>query len=79
MAGALAAAAAPAKRLMITGAAKRADTQALLRAARARFLPGYWIVPAPAPEGQAASAYLCEDYTCRLPITAPEALVAALE
>ena len=79
MAGALAAAAAPAKRLMITGAAQRADTQALLRAARARFLPGYWIVPAPAPEGQAASAYLCEDYTCRMPITAPEVLAAALE
>jgi uncharacterized protein YyaL (SSP411 family) len=79
MAGMLAAVAAPARRLMITGGPGRDDTQALLRAARARFLPGYWIVPAPAAEAQPAAAYLCEDYACRLPITAPDALFAALE
>ncbi|HET9783924.1 MAG TPA: thioredoxin domain-containing protein [Terriglobales bacterium] len=79
MAGMLASVAAPARRLMITGGPQRGDTQALLRAARARFLPGYWMVPGPTEDKQPAAAYLCEDYTCRLPITAPAALSDALE
>ncbi|MGN6591611.1 MAG: thioredoxin domain-containing protein [Terriglobales bacterium] len=78
MAGMLAAVTAPGRRLMISGGPARSDTQALLRAARGRFLPGYWIVPAPAAEAQPAAAYLCDDYACRLPITAPDALSAAL-
>ncbi|MGH9484589.1 MAG: thioredoxin domain-containing protein, partial [Terriglobales bacterium] len=74
----LEAAAAPPRRLMIAGDAAADDTHALLAVARRHFLPGYWIVPAPAPPGGHAAAYLCEDYTCQLPVTTVAELENAL-
>ncbi|TAN24376.1 MAG: thioredoxin domain-containing protein [Acidobacteria bacterium] len=74
----LEAVAAPPRRLMIAGDPAASDTHALLAIARRRFLPGYWIMPAAAPASGRAAAYLCEDYTCQLPVTTPEALEQAL-
>ncbi|MGH9477090.1 MAG: thioredoxin domain-containing protein [Terriglobales bacterium] len=78
MAAHLEAAAAPPRRLMIAGDPKQAVTQALLRVARQRFLPGYWVMSAPPAAGGTAAAYLCQDYRCQLPLTSPEALAQAL-
>ncbi|MGH9466541.1 MAG: thioredoxin domain-containing protein [Terriglobales bacterium] len=74
----LEAAAAPPRRLLLRGSLSAPGTQALLQVARRRFLPGYWILLEAAPDNAPAAAYLCEDYTCRLPLTAPEALEKAL-
>jgi len=79
MAALLEAAAAPPRRLQISGQAEAPDTRALLRVARRRFLPGTWVMLVSAPTAGPAAAYLCEDYTCQLPITDPAALAAALD
>ncbi|HUX66929.1 MAG TPA: thioredoxin domain-containing protein [Terriglobales bacterium] len=71
-------AAAPPRRLQIRGGATAEDTRALLRVARRHFLPGTWVVLEPTSTAGPAAAYLCEDYTCQLPITEPAALAAAL-
>ena len=78
---------APSQEIAIVGAANDADAQALLAAVRAVYLP-HTVVAAKQPgeesilplllgrdlvDGRAA-AYVCENYTCRLPVTAPEAL-----
>lgn len=78
MASTLELAAAPPRRLLIAGERSAPATQALLRVARERFLPGYNVMVAP-PMASGAAAYLCEDYACRLPISDPAALAAALE
>ncbi len=65
----LEAAAAPPRRLLIAGERSSPQTQALLRAARSRFLPGYWLMLGPPAADAPAAAYVCEDFACRLPVT----------
>jgi uncharacterized protein YyaL (SSP411 family) len=62
-----------------------ADRGALVAEAHRRFLPGTVLLdsahaPSPMPEvdGRAA-AYVCEDFACRLPVTAAEDLARLLE
>jgi len=79
----------PARELAIIGDPAAADTRALLRCAHARFDPNLVIgvaTPAQAAAstspmfqgrvqlGGTATAYLCERYVCRRPVTDPDAL-----
>jgi len=77
MAAWLDAAATPPQQLAVTGAAAAADTQALLQVARQHYLPGYDVHFQEAA-GNPATAFLCHDYRCELPVTTPAELAAAL-
>jgi hypothetical protein len=72
-------AAAPPRRVMLAGAMETAGTAGLLRQLRHRFLPGYSVMRAPAEFSTAPAVFLCEDYTCQLPIYDSEELAAALD
>lgn len=81
------------KQLVIIGRREHAATRALLQVAYGRYLPNRVIAGAEAPPAQPASpllagrdlidgrptAYVCENYACQLPVTAPQALAAQLE
>jgi hypothetical protein len=82
---------APSQEIAIVGPAEDPATVALLSAARRYFLPG--TVLALQEPGQEAilplltgralvdgrpTAYVCENYSCQLPLTSAEALAAAL-
>ena len=82
---------APSQEIAIVGAAKDPATAALLSAARRYFLPGTVLAfqePGLEPllpllTGRALvdgrpTAYVCENYTCQLPLTSAEALAATL-
>ncbi len=78
MAAMLELAAAPERRLTIAGRVDDPATQALLRAARACFLPGYWVAPQPPPPDGRPQAFLCQDFACQSPIRDPRQMEAAL-
>jgi uncharacterized protein YyaL (SSP411 family) len=84
----------PVREVAIVGESGARDTAALLAACvAARYLPNVQLAVG-APDGDAvhrvpllegrtpidgmAAAYVCERFTCRLPVTTPEALVAQL-
>ncbi|QXC61671.1 thioredoxin domain-containing protein [Aquihabitans sp. G128] len=60
------------------------DAPALVLAVQTRYLPGSvlaWGEPYPSPlweQRQAGLGYVCEQFTCREPVSTPEALVAQL-
>jgi len=76
MAAELAIAAAPPRHVQITGEPEAADTQALLRVVRRRFLPGVAIQFQ--PSASPAAAALCDNRVCLPPVSAPEALSRSL-
>ena len=81
------------REIVVIGPRDGVATQALLRVAYGRYLPNRAIAGAETPpEGDASpllagrelvdgrpAAYVCERYTCRLPVTEPEALAAQLD
>ena len=81
------------KEVVIIGLRTDPATLALLRTAYGRYLPNRAIAgaealpsepPSPLLEGREAidgrpTAYVCEHYTCRLPVTEPDALAAQLD
>jgi hypothetical protein len=82
----------PARQVVIAGDTAAADTRALLAEIRRRFLPNRVLLlvadgarrlaPAIAgmrPVGGRAAAYVCENYTCQLPVTEVEGLAELLE
>jgi uncharacterized protein YyaL (SSP411 family) len=82
--------AAPRRQLAIVGDPSASDFQDLLRVARESSLPGL-VLAGGTGEGSAvpllqgrtrieghATAYLCEHFTCRLPVTTPDELRAQL-
>ena len=75
------------RQLVIAGDRRDASTRALMRVATRRFHPNLTLLYAdpklpirtpPAPPRPRAAAYLCEHYVCKLPISDPEELAAAL-
>ncbi len=64
--------------LTVAGRVEDPGTQALLRAARRCFMPGYWIVLRDPPPDGGAQAFVCEDFACQLPIRDPNELEKAL-
>lgn len=87
------AAAGAAQQIVIAGNPDAPDTAALLRVARSHFLPFSSLLLAQAksaadsrpdyiasmePIDGRAAAYICENFTCRLPLTEPEAFRQAL-
>ncbi|HXR96505.1 MAG TPA: thioredoxin domain-containing protein [Terriglobales bacterium] len=79
LASTLEVASAPPRRLMLAGKLDAPDTALLLAQLRLRFLPGYSVMRAPEELSTRAAVFLCEDYTCQLPIHDPEELAAALD
>jgi uncharacterized protein YyaL (SSP411 family) len=87
LAAALSRSLAPERQLVIAGDRRDAATRALMRVATQRFHPNLTLLfadarlpiqtPKPPPRPRAA-AYLCEHYVCKLPISDPAALAAAL-
>jgi uncharacterized protein YyaL (SSP411 family) len=85
----------PVKEVAIVGDPESEDTIALLRTARGRFRPNVIVAVAGPGDADAAeaipllrdrpqvdgkaTAYVCERFTCKLPVTDPEALVEQLE
>jgi hypothetical protein len=81
------------KEIVLVGPAADERALALRRAVWTRYLPNRVLAGAFAPPGEAASAlltgrelvdgrptaYVCERYACRLPVTEPDALIAQLE
>jgi uncharacterized protein len=83
---------APQRQLAIVGRPPSADFQALLRATRNSYEPRLAVAGGPSSEAGAvpllrgrslldgrATAYLCEHFACRLPVTSAEDLVVQLE
>ncbi len=83
---------APSQEIAIVGNAGDAATDALLRQVRRRYLPHATVAqkapdadnPLPVFEGRTMvdgkpTAYVCENYVCRLPVTTPEELNALLD
>ncbi len=83
---------APSQEVAIIGALAQAETQALLTAVRRHYLPNTVVALKepmaesilPLFEGRGlvdgkAAAYVCENYSCQLPVTAPGALAALLK
>lgn len=82
----------PSQEIAIVGNANDATTRALLAEVRRRYLPTTVLASQPPGaesmlpllanrglvNGQPA-AYVCENYACKLPVTAPEALAALLD
>jgi hypothetical protein len=85
----------PRRELAIVGAPDSDDTDALVRVAAGRFRPNLVVAAAAPGDdesrraipllrgrtaaGGAATAYLCEGFTCRLPVTDPGALAEQLD
>jgi uncharacterized protein YyaL (SSP411 family) len=81
----------PRREVAIIGDPERPETRALLETLHARFLPHVSLAAAksgqaylPVLEGRAEvggqpAAYVCENLACKLPVTTPEALEAALD
>ncbi|MGC3990075.1 MAG: hypothetical protein QM796_10430 [Chthoniobacteraceae bacterium] len=82
----------PPAQIVITGQPDAPETQALLEVVNARFLPHKVLTLANAATAQVlpamatmkslesrATAYVCEHYACRQPVTTPEALAALLD
>jgi len=81
------------KEIAIIGDPNSDKTQALVRAVFDRYLPDKVVVHASKPEGTDTmpllknktlrngepTAYVCEHYTCKRPVTTPEALIRQLE
>ena len=81
------------KEIAIIGDPKAPETASLLRAVYDRYLPNKLVVSAPDAEPDStmpllkgktrkqgkATAYVCENYRCQLPVTSVEALVKQLE
>jgi uncharacterized protein YyaL (SSP411 family) len=63
---------APPKQIVIAGETEREDTRAMLRAVRRRFLP-YKIVLFTDSDGK-ATAHVCENQVCSLPVNDPAEL-----
>jgi uncharacterized protein YyaL (SSP411 family) len=83
---------APVKQIVIAGDGGAADTQALLTTIHSRFVPFKVVllaepkladeIPALASMGKLdgrAAAYVCENYTCQLPVSEPPALAELLQ
>ena len=80
------------KEIVVIGPREDAATEALLRAAHKPYLPNRVIAGVDAPEERAVlpllegretlggrpTAFVCEHYTCELPVTEPDALLAQL-
>jgi uncharacterized protein YyaL (SSP411 family) len=87
----------PSREIVIAGASDAAETQQMLRAVRARFLPravAAWHQPGPTGRALEAvapfvaaqqpldgrpTAYICEQFVCRLPVTDAERFIEQLE
>jgi len=80
------------KQIILAGERDAPDTHALLRVVRRRFLPNKIVLLADSgvsrflpvvnsmtPISGRAAAYVCEDYTCKLPVTSEDELAALLE
>jgi uncharacterized protein len=70
--------------IVLAGGREDAQIQEMLRIIRKHFLPGAVVmmageaaVPMPAIEGR-ATAYVCENYACKLPVTDAAALESQL-
>ena len=79
-----------AKQIVIAGDKDAPDTQALIQTLQARFVPfkvallsdAAAMIPAVAPMGPVdgrAAAYVCQNYTCQLPVSEPEKLDKLLQ
>lgn len=66
-----------ARRITVAGPENLAATHAMLQAARRSYQPYATVVRA--PEGATAAGFVCEDETCQLPISDPEAFASSLE
>jgi uncharacterized protein len=83
--------ASPMREVAIIGNLEQDDTQALLKVLNSRFLPHVAVVAAPAGESylpvleqremidNKATAYVCENLACQMPVGAPEELEQQLQ
>ena len=71
-----------AKQIVISGEPESPDTTAMLREVRRRFIPNSVVMPGAPPRWPriaGATAYVCENFTCREPATSVEQLARLLE
>jgi hypothetical protein len=69
------------KQIILAGDRDAAETRALLRELRRRFVPNKVVLLDSHRErlGGRATAYVCENFVCKLPVTEPSRLAALLE
>jgi hypothetical protein len=65
--------------IIVVGGRDDAGTQALLRTLHSRFVPNRVVMLVDSPEAGRASAYVCRNYTCQLPVTESEKLAELLQ